>query len=469
MHELPYDIYSQESILAFGKKLQGKSLGNCCDIQELENKRDKGGFGKFIEKLYFLYEPNSDAQADFVEAGLELKVTPLKKLKNNTYRAKERLVLNIINYMEVVNQNFYNSSFWKKNAHLLLLFYLYEKEKSLFDYVIKFVNIWNFPELDLEIIKKDWQIIQAKILEGKAHELSEGDTFYLAACTKGAKGGNFREQPYSKEKAKQRAYSLKQGYMNHIIATISKKQLEYGKLIPSLQAVQKQTIEELVLSKFYQYYNKSIDDITEQLSLKLNQQSKNFYANITKAILGISLEKEIEEFAKADIIVKTVRLKQNGIPKEDISFPKFEYRELVQEIWDTSTMKALLEQKFFFVFFQFEGEILVLKKVKFWNMPYKEILEVEKVWNKTRNVVQSGKIVKYIKEDKNKKQIRYTNFPNKKFSYVAHVRPHARNSQDTSVLPIHDILTGNTEYTKHCFWLNASYVKDYIYTPKDNI
>ena len=27
---------------------------------------------------------------------------------------------------------------------------------------------------------------RAKIAEGKAHELSEGDTFYLGACTKGA-------------------------------------------------------------------------------------------------------------------------------------------------------------------------------------------------------------------------------------------------------------------------------------------
>jgi hypothetical protein len=34
---------------------------------------------------------------------------------------------------------------------------------------------------------------------------------------------------------------------------------------------------------------------------------------------------------------------------------------------------------------------------------------------------------------------------------------------DTYALPIPDKLTGTTEYTKHCFWLNASYVKASIY------
>jgi uncharacterized protein len=43
-----------------------------------------------------------------------------------------------------------------------------------------------------------------------------------------------------------------------------------------------------------------------------------------KAILGIELDKEIEEFEKAEIIVKTVRLKENNLPKEDISFPNLQ-------------------------------------------------------------------------------------------------------------------------------------------------
>ena len=363
--------------------------------------------------------------------------------------------------MEIANQDFDTSSFWKKNANLLLIFYLYEKEKELFDYLIEFVDIWSFPAYDLQIIKQDWENIQQKVLQGKAEELSEGDTFYLGACTKGSKGGNLREQPFSNNLAKQRAYSLKQGYVNHIIATISHEPLKYGKLIKSLDSGM--SIEKVVTQRFKKFYGKSVEEIVEKLQVQLNFKAKNFYANLTKAILGIASDEEIEEFEKADIMVKTVRLKENALPKEDLSFSKFDYIQLAHEEWEESVIFNLLEHKFFFVFFQYKKDKLILQKVQFWNMPYHDVLEVKKVWSKTKEVIQKGAIVASIKENKNGKKIRYTNFPNKSFNAVAHVRPHARNAADTSPLPVQDILTKTNDYTKHCFWLNNKYVKNQIY------
>ena len=38
----------------------------------------------------------------------------------------------------------------------------------------------------MKIIKDDYEKIVRKIQNGRAHELSEGDTMYLGACTKGA-------------------------------------------------------------------------------------------------------------------------------------------------------------------------------------------------------------------------------------------------------------------------------------------
>ena len=196
------------------------------------------------------------------------------------------------------------------------------------------------------------------------------------------------------------------------------------------------------------------------MKIKINTKAKSFYANLTKAILGISLNKEIEEFEKAEIIVKTVRLKENNLPKEDISFPTFKYEEIVNEDWQNSDFKDILEHKFLFVFFQFQGDKLVLRKVKFWNMPYSDILEAKSVWEEMVRTVTNGEIVKEVTE----KGVRKTYFPKKTENRVSHVRPHARNAADTYELPFADKLTGLTEYTKHCFWLNASYVRDEIYS-----
>lgn len=466
--KLPYNPKDKNSVIDYAKKLKGKTLRETCEKSILEHKyKGKGNFGQILEKFYFLYEPNSDSEPDFAAAGLELKSSPLKQLKNKEYRSKERLVLNIINYFEVVNQDFETSSFIKKNANILLVFYLHLTNQDILDYIIKIVDEWNFPNTDLEIIRKDWELIKQKIADGKAHELSEGDTFYLGACTKGANANSTRQQPFSKTPAKQRAYSLKQGYVNHIIATIANEPTGiYGKLIPTVEIAKKQTIEEIVVSKFKPYYNKTIQQILDLTNAKINTTSKSFYANLTKIILGIELDKEIEEFEKAGITkkyIKTVRLGENNLPEEDISFPTFKFEEIVNEDWDESDFKDILEHKFLFVFFQFEGNKIILRKVKFWNMPYSDIQEAKKVWIKTKEIVATGNIVKEIKINKKGKEIRKTNFPGKNFNSISHVRPHATNASDTFPLPTKDKVTKTKVYTKHCFWLNSTYVRDEIY------
>lgn len=463
--KLRYNPEEKKSIIEYAKLLKDKSLRQVCDVNTIKNDRKgKGHFGQILEEFYFQYKPNSNSEPDFSIAKLELKSSPLKLLKNNEYRSKERLVLNIINYLNVVNQDFENSDFYKKNASILLIFYLHQAGYDILDFEIKLVDEWNFPSTDLEIIKKDWEIINQKISNGKAHELSEGDTFYLGACTKGADAFSVRKQPFSDIPAKQRAYSFKQGYVNHIIATIAGDSNEiYGKLMPSLPEAQKKTIEEIVIEKFLPYYGKSIEEIVVKIEIELNFFAKNFYSSLTKAILGIELNKEIEEFEKAEIQVKTVRLKENNLPKEDMSFPTFNYNEIVNEEWETSEFKELLEHKFLFVFFQFQGDKLVLREVKFWNMPYADLIEVEKVWTKTKQIIAKGEIVKGFKSDKNGKVTRETNFPNKVFSKISHVRPHARDAQDVFPLPIRDIVTQANAYTKHCFWLNNSYIRDEIF------
>ena len=65
----------------------------------------------------------------------------------------------------------------------------------------------------------------------------------------------------------------------------------------------------------------------------------------------------------------------------------------------------------------------------------------KKVWIRTKEIVLNGNIVTEIKKNKSGKEIRLTNFPDKKFSSISHVRPHATNALDTFPLPVMDVLT----------------------------
>ncbi|MBL0033153.1 MAG: DNA mismatch repair protein, partial [Bacteroidetes bacterium] len=140
-------IGGNKSRLLIMLKIKNKTLKEVCG-QDLINKNysNKGSFGQLLEEFYFEYKPNSVAEADFAEVGLELKASPLKLLSNSEYRSKERLVLNIISYLDVAKEDFETSSFWKKNANLLLIFYLYEQNKDLLEFEIKLIEEWSFNE-----------------------------------------------------------------------------------------------------------------------------------------------------------------------------------------------------------------------------------------------------------------------------------------------------------------------------------
>ena len=94
------------------------------------------------------------------------------------------------------------------------------------------------------------------------------------------------------------------------------------------------------------------------------------------------------------------------------------------------------------------------KGVKFWNMLI-DILdnEVKKVWDKTVSIINTGSIVREIKNGN-----RYTNFPGMSNNDYCHVRPHAQKGIDIYPLPVRDKLTGLDEYTKQCFWLKNKYI-----------
>ena len=49
---------------------------------------------------------------------------------------------------------------------------------------------------------------------------------------------------------------------------------------------------------------------------------------LSRRILGVADDAKIEEFEKAGVKPKTMRIKRNGMPKESVSFPRFDYFEL---------------------------------------------------------------------------------------------------------------------------------------------
>lgn len=194
-----YDASSPSSILAYAKELEGKTfydilrryyayynrLSELEDIETIDTNA-KGQLGNFLEEYYFGYEPNSDQDADFKEAGVELKQTCVDTKKNGDYTAGERLSITNISFERPIEIDFYKSDVWHKIHLILLVHYLRDKSIKRMHYKILFANLFTPPAEDLKIIIADYNKINEKIKNGLAHEISEGDTLYLGACTKGS-------------------------------------------------------------------------------------------------------------------------------------------------------------------------------------------------------------------------------------------------------------------------------------------
>lgn len=443
-------MYTRDEIIEIANSMVGKTFGELNDNRIDSNLYDKGTYGHIVETDGYDYEINSKSAPDFENAGIELKVTPYKRNKNGTLSAKERLVLNIINYMEEYKSSFYKSHFWYKNKNIEIVWYLYEDNKPKSEYLITHSLLFTFPEDDLKIIIKDWEFIVSKIKAGKAHELSEADTMYLGACTKGSSSNSVRKQPFSNIPAKQRAFCLKTTYMTQIVRDyIGGEHLErISGLLPD------KTFEESIEEKLLKFKGKTVGELCKFFGI--DYKAKNINEILIAKMLGVKGRlSATDEFVKANIVPKTIRVESNGKIKECMSFPTFKFTEIVNQSWDNSELKDMFETtKFMFVVFRKFGKDYYFDSIKFWNMPM-DILEneVRTVWKKTIEVIQKGNIVKNIIKGK-----RITNFPGMSENEYCHVRPHAQNANDVYPLPIQDKKTGLKEYTKQCFWLNNSYI-----------
>ncbi len=440
---------TREAILQRAQEIKGIPLRDIDQTGRLAT--GKGAIGTVIEESWFGYTPNSESEPDFPEAGVELKVTPYLRGKNGI-RAKERLVCNIINYMEEYDKTFRSSAFWHKCNTMLLMSYEHLVDRSKGDFRIDEAVLFSFPEEDLAIIKHDWETIMKKVRTGRAHEISEGDTLYLSACTKGANAASVRQQPFSEIPAKQRAYSLKSSYMTQILNRYIFGNEENPCIIRSADVLRTKTFEEYIIDKVKPYYGMTQGELKAHFGV--DSKAKSLNEILLARMLGVKGRiAHTEEFQKAGIVPKTIRVQSNGKIKESMSFPTFDFIELSREkSWEESELyNYLAPTKFMFVIFQeHETGVYVFDRVMFWNIPNDDLEEVRLVWERTVQTIRKG--VQLIQTPRGISN----NLPKQADSRVAHIRPHGKDSSDKLPLPDGRMMT------KQCFWLNNTYIAEQI-------
>lgn len=484
---LPYDDSNPKDIFRYSQELLGLTfedvLSRVFEGDELKNKieyynkpKGKGTLGNLLEEHYFLYRPNSSPEPDFEKAGVELKATPYEKNRKGI-KAGERLVITMIPNTEPIESDFKGSHLEKKISKILMIWYHRIKSQKRTEHNIDFVNLYNIYSKicskDLEIILDDYKTIVNKIISGNAHKLSEGDTKYLGACTKGSTAAkSLKPQYYNKDiLAKRRAFSLKQSYMTYVLNNYVQEELMGYDSIFSEEDLKHGEFDAQILSKINLYVGRSEEELYRAFNLLTESKSKQINKVLVNRMLGVNTDNS-EEFQKANIIIKTIRVQRNGKPKESMSFPKIKIKELIKQDFENSYEYEFFETtRFLFVVFRENEEgNFILSGSKFWNMPIEELESIGKFeWNCYKNKFIEG-INFNIKKLKDNKQIVENDLPKKTETKIFHLRPHSSksaylidgirfgNGSESDM----DELPNGDKMTNQCFWLNNDYIKNII-------
>lgn len=477
-------------------------------------RQDKGRIGNLVQEIYFDIPRNEDPEYDIQECQVELKASKLRNKPRAGLSVQERLILGMINRNDQLPEVFEDSHIYHKCKLIMLVYYInMENEGRLpFQFPFHKAAYMAIPAVDMEMIRRDYAYIRSCVNEGRYEELHEHSANYLSPAPKNHG----------------RAYSFKQSYMDRIFKQYINEDLilydpetdeetfriidRYEAIVTEPEQLREMTFEEIVMQRFSRYVGMNMVDIRRSILspeeferwMHSRQQQiangrrpdKSEFARTTLLMLGIFGD-AAEEFVRANIYVKTLRINSDGSMNEDISFPSFEFNELMEEVWEESRCYSdMVDRKFLWSVFKETDGNFVFKGAKFWNMPAEDEVTIHAGWDDIRTIIENGvQFVKQVKVDgtfaltRRGKNVILNSFPDSKntnpqtqkyrqcpagapLNRIISIRPHTQqvyyNLQsidyvDTESAPYNGSELPNGDImTKQCFWFNNAYILDQI-------
>lgn len=139
----------------------------------IDNPKITGIAGDVIEQSVLGYPSDRDQRPDLKvdDVLVELKTTGIREGKRSgEIEAKEPASITAVSIDAIANEDFENSSFWHKTAHMLFVFYHYNSRKTVkasdyADFYIKGYEFYNFKDKTRAILESDWQKVHDFISE----------------------------------------------------------------------------------------------------------------------------------------------------------------------------------------------------------------------------------------------------------------------------------------------------------------
>ncbi len=432
MERFDHRTATEEEILARAVLLEGLRLGDIpgARFTAEDPRRGRQEAGHAVE-AWFGIPPNPSAGPDFPAAGIELKTVPLEMTSNGP-RIKERTVISLIDFDQIWRETWASASVRKK-LKILFVFFEHLPGRPKEEFPIHSVTLWQPTGPIEEQIRRDWETVRDKVLQGRAHELSEADGRILGPCTKGASAASLRKQPFSDVPAKSRAFALKPSFTLSLYVEPRGEPMEPNRIAESA------SLREL-LRRFRRFVGREVGDIAAELGIP-ESRAKNHAATVVRRAVTAASPLSADELRLVGPTIRVPRVGPDLYPYEAVSFPAFAHMSLVDETWSDSALLACIERMLFIPILgetrRTPPEQCVVLEPVYWEPTAEQLAIIEKEWTMFRDLVAAGRADSLPKESQTR---------------AIHVRPHGRDSRDRDPVP------GGGTQVKRSFWLNKTFV-----------
>lgn len=409
----------ERRLITYIEKTLGEADGKHVFDRTKKYPKITGIAGDVVEQSILGYPPDPAQRPDLLVDGVltELKVTGLKRRRSDRdkFEAKEPMTITAVSPNDIVNEEFYLSHFWKKLAHLLIVYYLYDSDKTVkaADYAnfpIKGFDFYEFSKEDEEILKNDWTIVHDFISilqkryddpESQYHRISSElrpKLLYIDTAPKWPNRPRFR---------------LKRSVVTTLWEACCNK--EYEKLDFNITTYDE--FDNLCHNIAKRYRSMSGKQILNSVGAPVQYLSKSVMESVVVAMFGGGYHKmaDIEIFSKMGLISKTIVLNSNGGRTEDTKFIKVDFDEIQDEnisFEESSCYDYFCNGMFLFSIFREPykpdtGKRVTLSDCEF--LGFKRISfdddfvenEVRKTWEEVRNIIYNDElkdVIKYRKD-----------------------------------------------------------------------
>ena len=151
--------------------VRGKTLGEVDSAHVFDKTKEHpkvtGIAGDVIEQSVLGYPADVKQEPDLIVDGeeVELKTTGLRPSKKDEgLEAKEPMTITAVSLENIADETFYDSSFWHKIRKILVVYYLYDSERTVTAaeyarFTIKGHQFHVFSKEEEETLKNDWQLV----------------------------------------------------------------------------------------------------------------------------------------------------------------------------------------------------------------------------------------------------------------------------------------------------------------------